>query len=201
VDILFGHSTGGLIATMYADYKNSLQDDCIKQLILSSPFFDWYSDPASKSYFGSERFLETILSPLGLLLPNVNVKWSSGSPNKTSCQEFNELNFNPMYKSLREPKTLAKWIRACTKAHHKIPNKQVNVKCKVVILCSDKSKYWEYSVDSDNVLDVQDIKKYGKLISNDVEIYEIENSIHHCFLRVNIEDYLSRPTSPSTPAP
>ena len=189
IDILFGHSTGGLIAIMYANYKNKIKNNFIKKMILSSPFLDYFSDPNAISYINSENFLKNIITPLGLIMPKINIKPTTGQPNFTTCVEFNECNFNPKYKSLIEVKTYFQWIRACTLAHNKIQNKKVDVKCNVIIFCSDKSVYGGYTENSDNILDVEDIQKYGKLISYNVDIKIVKDSIHNCFLRIDISDY------------
>ena len=195
IDILFGHSTGGLIATMYAEYKNK-KNQFIERLVLSSPFFDWYSEPNAKSFMKKEEFLEQVITPLGLIIPLVNVKTAIGTPNLTTCQEFNEINFNPKYKSLINTHTYPEWIRAVTIAHERIQKGTVNVKCTVDIFHSDKSVYWTYADDADNTLDVDDIKKYGKLISSDVRLHEIPNSIHSTFMRICI-GYFGNNKTPS----
>lgn len=189
INILFGHSAGGLIAIMYSNYKNS-NTHFVDRLILSSPFLDWYADPASTSVLGSEEFIEQIITPLGLILPKINLKSAKGKPNYTSCQEFNERAFNPKYKSLVETNTYPAWMRAVTLSQQKIQNKEIDTRCKVDIFCSDKSVHWKYSNDADNTLDVEDIQKYGMHISKTVQIHTIKNSIHTCFLRINIDDFI-----------
>jgi alpha-beta hydrolase superfamily lysophospholipase len=189
INILFGHSAGGLVAIMYSNYKNS-NTHFVDRLILSSPFLDWYADPASTSLLGSEEFIEKIITPLGLILPKINLKSAKGKPNYTTCQEFNELAFNPKYKSLVETNTYPAWIRAVTISQQKIQNKEIDTRCKVDIFCSDKSVFWKDRNDADNTLDVDDIQKYGKYISKNVQIHAIKKSIHNCFLRINIDDYI-----------
>lgn len=190
IDLLLGYSAGGLISIMYTNYKNS-KSQFIKRCILSSPFVDWYSDPNNTSITGSETFIEEVVTPLGLLVPKVNVKPIIGVPNTTTCEEFNEINFNPKYKSLVDINTYPEWIRAVTLAQQQIQNSKIDMKCPVDIIHSDKSVFWEYSENADNTLDINDITKYGALISSsDITFHKITNSIHNCFLRVNIEDYL-----------
>jgi len=190
IDLLLGHSTGGLISIMYANYKNS-KSQFIKKCILSSPFLDWYADPNSTSFTESETFIEEVVTPLGLVVPKLNVKSIIGLPNTITCQEFNEINFNPKYKSLIVAGAYPEWIRTITLAHHQIQNSKIDIKCPVDILHSDKSVFWEYSENADNTLDINDITKYGALISSsDITFHKITNSIHNCFLRINIEEYL-----------
>jgi alpha-beta hydrolase superfamily lysophospholipase len=190
IDLLLGYSTGGLISIMYANYKNSKESQFIKRCILSSPFIDWYADPINTSITGSETFLEKVVTLMGLVVPKVNIKSVIGTINLTMCQDFNEINFNPKYKSLIEIHTYPEWIRACTLAQQQIQNGKIDMKCPVDILHSDKSVYWSYSENADNSLDVDDITKYGTLISSDTTFHKINDSIHNCFIRVNIEDYL-----------
>ena len=189
IDILFGHSTGALIATMYAEFKN-VNELFIERLILSSPLFNFYLDPSSKSVLDTDEFVTYIVTPLGLIIPHKNLKSIIGTPNMTTCQEFNELCFNPRYKSLFEINMYASWIRSVRLAQLRVQKSKVNVNCKVDIFCSNQSIYWKYSENKDNTVNVDDIKKYGKLISQNVKIHEIPNSIHSCFLRINIQNYL-----------
>lgn len=188
INIMFGHSTGGLIAIMYANYKNA-KSIFIDRLILSSPFLDW-SELPNPSFFEREEFLEYVITPIGLIAPKINIRLLTGKPNNTICQEFNELNFNPKYKSLFQIKTYTQWVRAITLEQEKIQNNEVNVKCKVDIFLSDKSVPLKYTDNKDNVLDIEDMKLYGANISDDVEFFIIKNSIHNCFLRINISDYI-----------
>lgn len=190
IDLLLGYSTGGLISIMYANYKNS-KSQFIKRCILSSPFIDLFADPNNTSFTGSEAFIEEVVTPLGLVLPKIKIMPGVGIPNTTTCQEFNEINFNPKYKSLITINTYPEWIRACTIAQQQIQNSKIDMKCPVDILHSDKSVFWDYTENADNILDINDITKYGSLISSsDITFHKITNSIHNCFLRVNIEEYL-----------
>jgi len=185
IDMLIGHSTGGLIATCYAEYKNR-NNLFIKRLVLSSPLLDWYGDPNPKSYLEKEDFLKNVITPLALVIPDINLKSSVGTPNLTTCEEFNELNFNPKYKSLTEINTYPQWIRACTLQMRRVQGGKINVKCNVDVLVSDKSVYWKYSTDGDNTLDVSEIMMYSKKISTgELSMHVIKNSVHTTFLHVS----------------
>lgn len=184
IDILIGHSAGGLISTCYAAYKNKTRIS-VKRLVLSSPLFDWYSDAHTKSYFRSDHFLRQVITPVGLVVRKVNLKNSIGTPNLTTCEEFNEVNFNPKYKSLIEIHTYPEWIRACTLMMHRIQSGSVNVNCPVDVLVSDKSVYWEYTKEADNTLDIAAIMQYSNKIGSDVRMHVIPNSVHNTFLRVS----------------
>ena len=80
IDILMGHSTGGLIATCYAEFKNRTRTDdnlFVNRLCLSSPFF---------AFDGNETLLQ-IVSAVGLVFKTINIKSASGTPNDTTTEE------------------------------------------------------------------------------------------------------------------
>lgn len=184
IDLLIGHSTGALISIGYAEYRNHHQT-YVKRLVLSSPCLDWYGDPRATSYVSSVEFLKQIITPIGLFVRKFNLKGSIGAPNFTTCEEFNEMNFNPKYKSLVEIHTFPEWIRACTLLMRRIQGGFVNVKCPVDVLVSDKSVYWIYTDECDNTLDVAAIVKYSRKIGHDVRVNVIPNAVHMTFLRVS----------------
>jgi alpha-beta hydrolase superfamily lysophospholipase len=190
VDILIGHSTGGLIATCYTAYKNE-KNTVIKQLILSSPLLAWMDDKTGGFSYYTKKVIQYIMMPLGTIVPLLNVKAKTGKPNFTTCSEFNMMNFNPNYKLLREPPIYTQWLRACMLKMLDIYDKKINTKCPVHVFCSDKSVFHTYTTNADNVIDVEDIKKYSQYISSDVKLHVIPDAIHNVLLSVNnILDYI-----------
>ena len=183
IDLLIGHSTGGLISTCYAAYKNQFTLH-VKRLVLSSPLFEWYNDPHAKSYFRTAHFLKHFMTPVGLFVHRVNVNKSTGTPNFTTCEEFNQVNFNPKYKSLLVIHTYPEWIRACTLMMQQIQAGEVDVKCPVDVLVSDQSVFWQYTQEADNTLNVTDIVKYSATIGRNVNVHTIPNAVHSTLLRV-----------------
>ena len=183
IDMLIGHSAGGLISTRYTEYRNR-NEPTVKRLVLSSPFFDWYCDPLAASYLSREDFLTQVITPVGLFVRKVNIKSSIGTPNVTTCEEFNEINFNPNYKSLIEMHTYPEWVKACTSMMRGIQSGRVSVNCPVDVLVSDTSVHWAYTRDADNTLDVTSIVKYSNKIGSDVRIHIVPHSVHTTFLRV-----------------
>jgi alpha-beta hydrolase superfamily lysophospholipase len=170
IDIMFGHSTGGLIATCYTDYKNSYEP-FVKRLVLSSPFLN-------------SAYVNFISLPR-MLPPCLNVSFSKGQINNTVCTEINELVCNPKYKSMYEVSIFVKWLRAVSTEHSNIQHGCVDAKCPVDIIHSNKSALNAWTNSADNSLDIKDIQTYGKRISSQpIKFHEIPDSIHLCFLRV-----------------
>ena len=169
IDIMFGHSTGGLVATCYTDYKNSYEP-FVQRLVLSSPFF-----------VTPYKFAILVNS----IIPNVNVNACRGQINTTVCMEINEIACNPKYKSLNQVCNYMRWISAVSVEHVNIHNGAIDVKCPVDIIHSNKSAYNEWTNSADNCLCMHEIQTYGKRISSSpITFHEIKNSIHLCFLRI-----------------
>jgi pimeloyl-ACP methyl ester carboxylesterase len=185
IDVLIAHSLGALISIMYANARPGI----VQRLILSSPLLKIPVDPSD--YYA--RILSNILTAkFGFIFPRVNLQSRIGTPNYTSICDFNELNFNPRYKNLYCPHVYPDFIRTILLTLDLIYAGKVDVRCKVTILRSDKSSSPdEFTYKEDNVLDVNDINKYSSMISSKpVTMHEIPGSIHSCFLRVDILDYL-----------
>ena len=163
IDLLIGHSTGGLIAAGYADYKNKETNLIVKQLLLSSPFFNWN--------IGVSNLIIQVVAVIGLFVPGLNLRLIK-SINHTACQEFNISNFNPKYKSLIDINVYAKWFRACTLYQDKINSGKIDVKCKVTILRGEK----------DTVLNIQDMDR--KISSDTITIHNISNGLHSVLLSI-----------------
>jgi hypothetical protein len=171
IDILFGHSTGGLIATCYTDYKNSYEP-FVKRIVLSSPFLN------------VARY--KTIQMLSGFCPNININISTGTINSTVCMELNELPCNPKYKSMNQVPYFIKWIYAINVEQANVQNGLIDVKCAVDIIHSNNnSSFDEWTNSADNSLNIDDIRRYGKLISSSlITFHELKNSIHLCFLRV-----------------
>ena len=202
VDVLTGHSTGGLIGISYTWYKNhaipTTDPMFVRKVILSSPLIDWYGRPEwwdSSAFLESELFMD-ILSSVGSLLPanivnNINVKSNTGVPSVVTSGEYGITPFNPNYKSLLEIPTYFGWIIECSREMTYIQRGERNCKCPVTILCSDKSVFWEYTSTADNTLDVADYDKYGTQLGDDVVVSKIPDAVHSVFLSVDMSTFAS----------
>lgn len=177
--ILAAHSTGGLIAAVYAhDHQENLP---FKGIVLNSPFFD----------MNFPRFLEIfgvpLVSGLGAIMPNVKI--SSGGNHfyaRSIHQDFDgewdyDLNWKP---AVSIPVSFG-WTRAIHKGHKKV-QKGMEIPCPILVMHSDKSVYGkEFSEEfkkGDAVLDVKDIHKYAATLGNDVTIEVIQDGVHDLVL-------------------
>lgn len=177
--ILAAHSTGGLIASVYAhDKRENLPFDAI---VMNSPFLDM-NFPRMKENVGVP-----IVSFFGGIFPNIKI--SSGNDDfyaQSIHQNYSgEWDYDLGWKPAVSIPVSFGWTRAIHKGHKKV-QKGLDIPCPILVMHSDKSVYGEEFSDEfmkgDAVLDVEDIHKYAGYLGKDVKIVEIENGVHDLVL-------------------
>lgn len=176
--ILLGHSTGGLILTLFAkDYSGEQMFD---GLVLNSPFYEFNQSRLSKK-------LLPIASFLGSLFPKMKIPGGFskeyGESIHKSCS--GEWDYNLLWKPHVAPKVNLGWIRAVYEGQKEL-KQHLCIKEPVLILHSTTSSSGKDSKDyissSDIILNVEDIKKIGAKIEGNVNIVAIEGGIHDLVL-------------------
>ena len=177
--ILAAHSTGGLIASLYAhDHRDNLP---VQGLVLNSPFLDM-NFPKMKEKIGVP-----IVSFLGGLFPNVSI--SSGNDTfyaESIHQDYSgEWDYNLEWKPAVSIPVSFGWTRAIHKGHKKV-QKGLHIPCPILVMHSDKSVYGDEFTEAfkagDAVLDVNDIHQYATRLGDDVTIVTIEDGLHDLVL-------------------
>ena len=178
---LMGHSTGGLTLSAYLN-SGSLNCSGIKGLILNSPFLDWNLG------FVLEKLAVPIISFIGGCYPNfVVMKYDHPTYAYTLLKAFKgEWTYNTDWKKPEGHPKKAGWIRAIEQAQNKLMEHS-DIQCPVLILSSDKStmatKEWqEIYTESDIVLSVEDIKKFGITLGKETEYHAITKGVHDLIL-------------------
>lgn len=176
---LMAHSTGGLIASLYAaDRGDSLK---ISSLILNSPFFDLNVGGVAESV------VTPIISALGYIFPRM-VANRSVSP--INCLSLNsnyhgEWQFDTIMKPIQSPMVTTAWIRAIHKGQQRL-QKGIKINVPVLVMSSSASskgdKFEEIHKKSDTVLDVAEIIKFSSRISGPVKVVTIEDGLHDLVL-------------------
>lgn len=177
--ILAGHSTGGLIAAIYAQDRK--EDLPVAGLVLNSPFLDM-----NFSSF-KEKIGVPFISLLGGILPNVKID-SGGSTfyAQSIHRDYSgEWDYDLEWKPATSIPVSFGWTRAIHKGHNKV-HKGMQIPCPILVMHSDKSVYGkEFSkeyTEGDAVLDVEDIHKYASRLGNHVTIAIIEDGLHDLVL-------------------
>lgn len=177
--VLMGHSTGGLISSLYVDARKSSP---INGLILNSPFLDMYMSPKS------ERFALPVIAFLGRLFPRWTIQEGGSNiyAQTLLAQHKGEWTFNTEWKKEYGHPQRAGWLNAIHQGHEKVQN-EVEIDCPILLLSSDKSSpsdtTWQDAyMHSDIVLDVEDIQHYGQQLGKDVTSHRIPGGMHDLIL-------------------
>ncbi|KQG44612.1 alpha/beta hydrolase [Acinetobacter pittii] len=177
--LLAGHSTGGLTATLYAAHHPN--HPLIKALWANSPFYDFNLSLVEK------KFGIPVLSRVGKYLPKVKFpsqlnKWYTASLHKRLKGEW---DFNLDWKPTSAPTVQLSFLHAIHTAQKEI-HRGVKLNVPALIMHSHQTKnpkkWGADATQSDVILDVKDIEKFGKKIKGDVSVVSIHNGLHDLVL-------------------
>ena len=177
--LLAGHSTGGLITTLYAAHYPDHR--LIKALWTNSPFYDFYKSVIEK------KVGIPLLSEVGERLPNAKFpsglnQWYTPSLHKDF---YGEWDFNLNWKPKSLPFVHLCFVNAIHKAQKEI-HRGISLNIPTLIMHSHQSKYpKKWGVDaqqSDVILDVKDMTHNAKKMKGDVQTLAIKNGLHDLVL-------------------
>jgi len=177
--VLMGHSTGGLLFSLYAHHKND--KNIIDALVLNSPFFE-FNEPGIllKSFVPlmtsiGKRF-PYLPSPKGL---------DKGYGYSLHKKYHGEWDYDLKLKPIEGFKIYAGWIGGIHTAQKEL-QKGLDIKCPVLVMVSGKSvkpgNYRPEMQSADSVLNVKHIKKYAKGLGEKTDILEFDGGLHDLVL-------------------
>jgi alpha-beta hydrolase superfamily lysophospholipase len=178
--VLSGHSTGGLIVTLYAAERKG--KEAFDLVFCNSPFYDMNMPAYQK------KMVIPFVSLVGRIAPNLPVLGSFSefygmSLHKT---DFGEWDYNLGWKPHIAPTLNAGWINAIHQGHLKM-EKGIKIDKSILVLHSKKSVYiskWDDEIFSgDAILNVNDIRaKALNVKAPKREIIAIDGAIHDMVL-------------------
>lgn len=178
--VMLGHSTGGLIASLYAHRATGAASG-VDALILNSPFLE-FAVPFPRS------LSIPVAGALGAVVP-----WMSDSKGflpsygqSLLAEHHGEWKYNTQWKPVRGFPIYFGWVRAIRKAHA-VVHRGLRVECPVLLLHSSGSVKstgaWDDAfLENDIVLDVVHMKRYGPRLGRDVTLHEVSHGMHDLFL-------------------
>lgn len=177
--VLSGHSTGGLITTLYAAHHP--KHPLIKALWVNSPFYDFNMNPIKKK-LGVPN-----LSRIAKICPDLKFPSELNRHYISSLHEQlkGEWAFNLQWKPNRYPMVRLSFVRAIFEAQKEI-HRGLCLDIPILVMHSHQSKNpkkWHKDVEhSDVILNVKHIEKYAKKFTGDVTIQRIKNGLHDLVL-------------------
>ena len=177
---LLGHSTGGLLACLYA--HEGAQRGAITRLVLNSPFFE-FNEPALVR--GAAGMMANMLAG-----PRPYVKLPKGlSPmygESLHKSRRGEWDYNLAWKPIEGFPAYLGWVRAIRNAQQRL-QQGLDLRIPILLLHSDKSakagSAWSEDFHTaDAVLSVADMKKHGPGLGHNVTLVEIADGKHNLFL-------------------
>lgn len=175
--VLYGHSTGGLLAALYAHNR---QDKIIKGLILNSPFFDFNTPAVLKA-------LIPLISAIGKVFPNLSSPDGLKEGYATSLhKDFKgEWDFSLDWKPIKGFPLNLGWINGIHTAQKELQN-GLELNCPVLVMYSSGSvtpgDYSDEMMKTDSVLNVRHIAKHSKALGKNVKKIEIQDGMHDLVL-------------------
>jgi alpha-beta hydrolase superfamily lysophospholipase len=171
--LLAGHSTGGLVAALYA-HEGERRDD-ISALWLNSPFFDWrladWKRPQLHMAAAMGRFAPFTKSPEALKRGYTDSLLAAGWEFDTALKPLEAF---PVYLG---------WIAAICDAHAKV-HKGLAIACPVLCMHSD---------EADVVLDWRHMARYARTLGPDVTVLSFPGGLHDLVLsRAEIREEVFR---------
>lgn len=177
--LLAGHSTGGLITTLYA--AKHPYHPLIKALWVNSPFYDFNKSNLEKN-IGIP-----ILAKMGKAFPNI--KFPSGLNSlyvpSLHISMYGEWNFNLEWKKENYPCVYLGFVHAIYEAQKQIHD-GIYLSIPTLVMYSHQSKHpKQWNIDAQNsdiILNVKDIEKWASRFHGNVQLCEIKNGLHDLVL-------------------
>jgi alpha-beta hydrolase superfamily lysophospholipase len=169
-----GHSTGGLIAALWADRVKG--KGLVQGLFLNSPFFE-FNEP-----WLTRKVLTPAISSMGARNPKRKLPQQLTATYGQSIHRslHGEWEYSLEWKPLKGFGIYAGWVRAIRLAHQRVQG-GLAIDVPVLVACSSRSyrgKFSEAAHDADSVLNVQHIVRYAAGLGNDVTVVRIEGGKH-----------------------
>ena len=163
--LLAGHSTGGLICSLYA--ARGERRDQVRALWLNSPFFDWKVTPFKRAQLGMAALT-------GQAFPFLNdPKALSPAYIRSIHRDFGgEWDFDLKLKPLHGFPAYFGWVGAVLAAQHKV-HAGLTIQCPVLTLHSD---------EADIVLDWRHMAKWGRTLGPSARVLAFPGGLHDLVL-------------------
>ncbi len=177
--ILLGHSTGGLICSMYMNFGELRHE--VHSLVLNSPFFEFNVNSSTKFWNLLAAKAFSFFMPYANKRKPLSLLYTKSIHKKY----YGEWDFKEEWKPERGFPAYFKWLIAIHEAQNTLKEKS-DIKVPVLVMHSEKSKKprkWDPEIlGMDIVLNIEHIKEIGKKLGKKVTFLPIKKGMHDIFL-------------------
>lgn len=178
--VLLGHSTGGLVLSLWADRHRGEAD----ALVLNSPWLDLQLSGAARGAVAAVVNMRARLSPHDIALPQLDLGFYAQAQ-KLNCAADELAQVNNDWRPEHSVPVRAAWLRAILAGHSRIAA-GIDVGAPVCMLLSRKTHFglnWsEQMASADTVLEVEGVAKAALKLGASVTVERIDDALHDVFL-------------------
>lgn len=178
--VLFGHSTGGLVLTLWADRHRGFAD----ALVLNSPWLELQISGAVRRAIAPVINLQARYTPHETILAALDQGFYSRAQ-RANCSPAEYAAVNAAWRPDHSMPVRVAWLRAIIAGHERV-SAGLDVAMPVCVLLSKKSEFglnWnDAMLRADTVLDVDAVARAALRIGSSVTIERIDGGLHDLFL-------------------
>jgi len=171
--ILYGHSTGGLIAILYQDTTKNK----INKMVLNAPWLHYKFNDYDHYIFNYLLYYIIPYMPEYDLTNNKSFR-----ENKYVLMLSNKFNFDCIYKKKYNTPIISSWFRNIIKYHSDISNDKIKLKYETLILLSDHTSKYKGANTGDEVLDIDKHKEQILKLGHNIKLHLIKDASHDVFV-------------------
>lgn len=178
--ILFGHSMGGLILSLWADRHRREAD----ALLLNSPWLDLQVGGPLRAALTTVVNLRARLNPHELALPHFDLGFYQQAQRMLAVGE-DLSTVNAEWRPEHAPPIRAGWLRAVIAGHARVAA-GIDVGAPVCVLLSARSRFgltWhDEMLSTDTVIEVEGVARAALRLGTSVTVERIDGALHDVFL-------------------
>ncbi|WP_237196079.1 alpha/beta hydrolase [Rothia nasimurium] len=175
--ILMAHSTGGLIASLWASRTAPPE---LAAVVLNSPWLDHFNNPLERTLMTGSVAALARFKPRAI----VQKEQEDAYARSLHAEHAGIWQFNTAWKTLNFPPVYAGWLAAVRRAHRQL-QRGLDIQAPVLLLTSARSGKLKNPTDRhdfDAVLNVQGIRRWGLGLGRDVTSRVIDGGTHDLVL-------------------
>ncbi|XPP27022.1 MAG: alpha/beta hydrolase [Leucobacter sp.] len=178
--VLLGHSTGGLILSLWCDRHRGVAD----ALVLNSPWLELQLSGSIRRALAPMVSLRAKLNPYELAAPQLDLGFYAQAQQQLA-DPADPMTINPEWRPERTMPIRTGWLRAVLAGHARVSS-GIDVGVPACVLLSTRSQFglsWnDEMLRSDTVLDVDQVARAALRLGPTVTVERIDGALHDVFL-------------------